>query len=139
MPFRLICCVLLPPATISSVPIFDFAEANEGLKTEGMEQYYSCCGKSICKGCMHSFNQSGNIDKCPFCNSDRCITDEEMADQIMKRVAANDPTSTYLLANSSDNGTNGFQQDHARAIEVYTRAADLGHSEAHFQLGNIYR
>jgi hypothetical protein len=30
-----------------------------------------CCGKSICKGCIHSFSVSGNIGKCPFCNSER--------------------------------------------------------------------
>jgi TPR repeat protein len=61
-----------------------------------------------------------------------------MTEQLMKRVEANDPTSTYLLANSYHRGFNGFQQDHVMAIELYTRAADLDHSEAHSQLGNIY-
>ena len=51
MPLRLISCISLPPATISSVPIFNFAAANEGLAKMGTEQYYSCCGKSICGGC----------------------------------------------------------------------------------------
>jgi TPR repeat protein len=81
---------------------------------------------------------SGWWGKCPFCNADRCITDEEMADQIMKRVTANDAASIYLLANSYDNGTNGFQQDHAKAIKLYARAADLGHSKTHSQLASIY-
>ena len=31
MPVQLVCCVSLPPATISSVPIYDYAEANEEL------------------------------------------------------------------------------------------------------------
>jgi TPR repeat protein len=44
-----------------------------------------------------------------------------------------------LLANSYDNGTNGFQQDHAKAIKLYARAADLGHSKTHSQLASIYR
>jgi hypothetical protein len=26
------------------------------------EQYYSCCGKSICGGCFYSFCMTGNID-----------------------------------------------------------------------------
>jgi hypothetical protein len=30
MPIMLVTCILLPPATISSVPVHDFAEANEG-------------------------------------------------------------------------------------------------------------
>jgi TPR repeat protein len=29
-------------------------------------------------------------------------------------------------------------QDRAKAIELYTRAADLGSSQAHFLLGTIY-
>ena len=34
MPVQLICCISLPPATITSVPINDFAIANEELATE---------------------------------------------------------------------------------------------------------
>jgi hypothetical protein len=45
MPTRLICCISLPPATISSVPIYDFAIANEELATEDTDIYYPCCGK----------------------------------------------------------------------------------------------
>jgi tetratricopeptide (TPR) repeat protein len=114
-------------------------EANDELKKEDMEVYFTCCGKKICKGCLYSFDQSGNEEKCPFCNANRFSkTDEEMADQIMKRVEANDAASTYLLANSYHNGLSGFQKDHARAIELYAQAADLGHSQAHNQLANIY-
>jgi tetratricopeptide (TPR) repeat protein len=43
-----------------------------------------------------------------------------------------------LLANSYHHGLQGFQQNHAKAIELYTRAAYLGFSEAHYQLGCIY-
>jgi hypothetical protein len=62
MPFKLIYCVSLPPATILSVPIYDFAIANEELAAEATELYYPCCGKGVCKGCAHSFAQSGNDD-----------------------------------------------------------------------------
>ena len=65
MPTRLISCVSLPNATISSVPIYDFAVANVELTKREMEQYYPCCGKSICAGCVHSFICAGNIGKCP--------------------------------------------------------------------------
>jgi hypothetical protein len=66
MPAKLICCGSLPPATVSSVPIRDFAMANEEVAKEPMEVYYSCCGKSICCGCVHSLSKTGNDDKCPF-------------------------------------------------------------------------
>ena len=61
-----------------------------------------------------------------------------MADQIMKRVEANDPTSTCLLAYSYKHGVNGVQQDHAKAKELYARSADLGCSDASYALGGIY-
>jgi TPR repeat protein len=139
MPNKLISCMSLPPATRLSVSIYDYAEANEGLKREPTEEYYPCCGKSICRGCIHSCRESGNIGKCPFCNTDRDNkTDEEEVEEIRRRVEANDAASIYLLANSYDNGTNGFPQDHARAIELYAQAADLGHSQAHHFLGSIY-
>jgi hypothetical protein len=54
MPRRLICCVLLPPATITSVPIYDLSKANEELENISTEDYYPCCGKSICQGCLYS-------------------------------------------------------------------------------------
>ena len=41
MPARLICCATsFQDATITSVPIFDFAKANEGLAKKAMEEYY---------------------------------------------------------------------------------------------------
>ena len=138
MPTNLISCVSLPPATISSVPIHDFAMANEELAKKDMEVYYPCCGKTICAGCDYSFDQSGNGKKCPFCSSQRYKTAQEHVEEIRRRVEANDPTSTCLLANSYHHGTHGFQEDHAKAIELYARAADLGHSMAHNQLGGIY-
>ena len=137
MPINLASCVSLPPATISSVPIHDFAEANEGLAAVGMEEYNPCCGKSICRGCIHSFRKSGTR-KCPFCNTDRCSkTAEEMVDEVMNRVEANDPASIYLLANSYHNGLNGILQDNVKAMKLYARSAELGLSKAHCQLANI--
>jgi hypothetical protein len=66
MPLNLISSLSLPPATILSVPIYDYATAHRELSVELNEMlYYSCCGKRICKGCVHSFRKSGN-DNCPF-------------------------------------------------------------------------
>jgi TPR repeat protein len=147
MPEKLICCVSLPVATIFSVPIYDYAIAHEELANKNMEGYYSCCGKSICRGCEHSFNNSGNTRKCPFCNSDRAdITDEENVEDLMKRlveelmmrVEANDPISISVLGNHYHHGLRGFQQDHAKAIELYVRAANLGCSKAHSHLAGVY-
>jgi TPR repeat protein len=139
MPLKLICCISLPPATIFSVPINDFAEANEELADEEMYGYYPCCGKSICAGCVDSFCKSGNTDKCPFCNSDRADkTDEDDVEEMMKRAEAKDAASICLLADSYRHGLNGLQQDEGRAMELWTNAVALGSSDAHNHLGNIY-
>jgi TPR repeat protein len=58
--------------------------------------------------------------------------------EIMKRVEANDPTSICLLAAHYHHGRAGFQQDHAKSMELYARSAELGCSKAHFYLATIY-
>ena len=138
MPRYLISCATLPDATITSVPIYDFAKTNEELKDEPAESCYSCCGKSICGGCIHSCCMSGNM-KCPFCNADRSSkTAEEEVEEIMKRVEANDPASIFTLGDHYYQGINGFPRDETKAVEQYARAAELGFSQAHFSLGAIY-
>jgi len=89
MPAKMICCISLQPATVSSVPIEDFANANQRLIDMAMDNYYTCWGKSICTGCIHSFCKSGNNDKCPFCNSDQASkTREDNVAELLKRVEA---------------------------------------------------
>ena len=139
MPTKLISCMTLPPATMSSVPISDYAEANEVLADMGTEQYYSCCGKSVCGGCIYSLNESGNNEKCPFCKSDRTgKTDEGEIEELMKRVEVNDAGSMMVLADRYYNGEGGLHQDWTKAIELHARSAELGSSGAHAQLGSIY-
>ena len=138
MPKRLICCVSLPPATVSSVPIYDYAIANEELVRMDTDGYYPCCGKTICVGCIYSCRESGNDERCLFCNSDRGKTEEKKVEQMMKRVAAHDAGAICSLANSYHHGVNGVQQDRTRAMELLTRAAELGCSKAHSNLGTIY-
>jgi TPR repeat protein len=121
------------------VPIHDFAEANEELADEDTEKYYPCCGKSICKGCVHSFCMSGNDGKCPFCKSDRSIkTVGEIIEEFMRRVAVNDAGAMHVLACCYHLGRLGLQLDHVRAMVLYIRAAELGCRDAHTHLGNIY-
>jgi TPR repeat protein len=120
-----------------SVPIYDFMMANQEVANEAMETYYSCCGKSICSGCVHSFAQSGN-DKCPFCNTEISRTDEEKVGEVMGRVEANDAASICMLATYYQHGRVGLQQDHAKAMNLFNKAAELGCSKAHNRLGAEY-
>lgn len=97
MPILLINCVLLLLAIILSVPVYDFAIANEDLAEVQTEQYYYlCCGKSIYQGYIYSFCKSGNNEKCPFCNADQGTkTHEECAEEATNRVTANDADAMY--------------------------------------------
>ena len=139
MPMNLICCISLPPATIKSVPVYDYANANVELANVAMAQYYPCCSKTICGGCVHSFRKSGNIGKCPFCNSDlRGRTDEENMQELKKRVDANDAGAMYVMGNYYYDGSLGLLQDRVKGLELLERAAELGSCQAQFQLGIIY-
>jgi Zn finger protein HypA/HybF involved in hydrogenase expression len=88
MPTKLTNSFSFPPATTSSVPINNFAIAHTELAEKTMDIYYSCCAKSICGGCIHSFGKTGNNEKCPFCNTDdtEVNSDAENIGNIMKRV-----------------------------------------------------
>ena len=134
MPTTLICCVSLPPATITSLPITDFAAANEGFEGKAIKLYYSCCGKSICKGCVYSFCESGNNSlsmKCPFCKAERMNkTDRENIQELRMRVDVNYAGAMYVLGSYYYHGNFGLPQVRARAMELYARAAELKFSNA---------
>jgi hypothetical protein len=139
MPNELICCISLPPATILSIPIRDFAIANEELTNLGTEEYFPCCGKSICGGCIHSFNTSENNDNCPFCNSNRLgKLNEERVEELKKRVEVNDAGAMYILGSYYAHGQLGLLQDMAKGVELWTQASKLGSSCSHFHLGCTY-
>jgi TPR repeat protein len=90
-------------------------------------------------GCVYSFNKSGNNEKCPFCNANQDNkTNEERVGEVMRRVEANDAASIYVLGSNNYQGLNGFQQDHAKGLELLARAADLGYSKARHNLATIY-
>jgi len=107
---------------------------------EGHGRLFPCSGKSICAGCIHSLHGSGNNVKCPFCNADRdSKTDKDGVEEMMKRVEANDAGSMSFLGSYHHlGGKGGFQQDSAKAMELWKQAAELGSSGAHCKLGDVY-
>jgi TPR repeat protein len=62
-------------------------------------------------------------------------TDEERIKELMKRVEVNDAGAMYVLGNFYCHGKRGLMQDKERTMELYTWAADLGYSKAHYVLG----
>jgi TPR repeat protein len=59
-------------------------------------------------------------------------------ERMMKRVEANDATLMTNLGGYYAEGLYGLQQDRNKAFELYTRAAELGSSEAHYQIAGKY-
>ena len=101
--------------------------------------YHSCCSKSICKGCTFS-NAKRLIEErldhtCPFCRSEIRRSDiKQPSQKMMKRVQANDPSAI------SEIGIIRCQEgNHAEALQYFTKAAELGHANAHCNLSIMYR
>ena len=140
MPEKMINCMSFPPATITSVPVNDYALTNVELAGWSTRHYNPCCGKGICAGCVYSIRK-GNNKKCPFCKAERVgKTGEDTIKELMKRVEANDAVAICEVANFYYHGNlPGLQQDQAKGIELWTKAVALGSSYAHCLLGNVYR
>jgi len=109
-------------------------------------RYQSCCGKVICSGCFHApvyDNQGNKVDNdkqnaCAFCRVVAPKTENEMNQRLTKRVEANDAQAIYTIGCYYWDGTNGFEQDHTKALELYHRAADLNYVNAYNSIGNAY-
>jgi len=105
-------------------------------------RHQTCCGKVICSGCIYApvyDNQGNEVDnkKCPFCRVPT-PTVEERIELEKKRVKAGDPIAIYNTGMYYRDGTNGYQQDHTKALECWHRAAELGLSEAYNNVGGAY-
>lgn len=137
VPDNLTCGVSPFPATITSVPNYEYEIANNKLASMATAAYYTCCGKIVCKGCIHHLLTNRNFAKCFFCNA-KIGTDSKEIKQTNKLIDLNDVNAMCLLANSYKHGINGLQMDHDKAKDLYTRAAMLGCGNAHDSLGYIY-
>ena len=100
-------------------------------------RHKTCCGKRICSGCIHAVNIIDDEEKCPFCRSPAPIEEEGMK-QIQKRVETDDAEAMNGLGYLYWRGSNGLPQDFAKALELWHRAAELGHAGAYNNIGNCY-
>jgi len=106
--------------------------------------YYSCCGKTICNGCVHApvYDHQGNeveYEKCPFCRTPSAASDEEIVKRTMKRVDVGDAQSICRLGVWYSKGFYyGLPQDYDKAIELFHRAGELGFAGAYASIGYAY-
>jgi len=98
----------------------------------------TCCSKQICKGCCYA-NAMREIresleQKCPFCRHPLQSKDEDFGQNLMRRAEANDPVAMREMGKRRRN-----EGDYGKAFGYWKKAAELGDSEAHFQISVFYR
>lgn len=98
----------------------------------------SCCCKRICRGCYYA-NMKREWDqeleeKCPYCREPITELKEEIIQKrLMKRIKADDPVALQAMGRICRN-----EGDYERAFEYWTKAAELGDMEAHYDLACMY-
>ncbi len=104
-----------------------------------MTTMMTCCSKEICRGCTYANYSHETVVSvvpkwlCPFCRKAVPDTVEEGHKQRMKRIEVNDP-----VAIRQEGGDQYQKGNYTRAFEYWTKAADLGDAEAHYQLSGMY-
>ena len=102
------------------------------------QTYQPCCGKILCSGCIHAVEIMDDEAKCPFCRVPMPESDEEIVEMTRKRVEMDDANAIYCLGHHYRHGEYSLPQDHAKALELYHQAAELGCSEAYNNIGYAY-
>jgi len=105
-------------------------------------RYYTCCGKTICSGCVHApvYDDKGNEvteKSCPFCRTPNPTTNKEAVNRTTKRVDCGDAMAIYDMGCMYKDGC-GCPQNDAKALELWHRAAELGGAAAYFNIGCAY-
>jgi TPR repeat protein len=106
------------------------------------KKYQSCCGKILCRGCVHAHSVAAadaEKYKCVFCRSEAPSSDEEEIERMKKRAEANDAQAMFHLGFFYQFGIIGLRQDHAKALELFHKSAKLGNHHAHFYLSLGYQ
>ena len=99
--------------------------------------FESCCGKTICNGCIYAHMKSNIHDKlkasrCPFCRTST-LDKDEYKKRTQERIEANDPPSLCHVGLVCYN-----EGDYDKALKYWPKAAELGDAEAHYYLGCMY-
>ena len=102
-------------------------------------RHKSCCGKVVCSGCIHAVRKLDPVHwKCPFCRVPMPISDKETIRRIKARMEMDDAIATHSFGCFYYNGELGFPQNWNKAIDLWHRAAELGHAKSYFNIGHAY-
>jgi len=128
-----------PPSQHGDCPIcfLRLPNLNSGWK------YQLCCGKQIYSGCIHApvYDNQGNKvaeEKCPFCRTPYPKSNEEAMERRRILREKNNAIAIYNLGCYYRDGTDGYPQDHTKALQLWHRAGELGHAMAYSNIGYAY-
>ena len=97
----------------------------------------SCCCKIICDGCNYANQkrefEAGLQHRCAFCREPAAESQEEYNKRVMERVKKKDPVALTKMGKRHFN-----EGDFGKALEYYSKAAELGDADAHCELGMLY-
>ncbi|EJK57846.1 hypothetical protein THAOC_22072 [Thalassiosira oceanica] len=96
-----------------------------------------CCMQRICNGCNWAAQKRGMYD-CAFCRAPISKNDADTLAMIQARVAKKDPEAIENLGQKYFFGELGLEKDMRKAVELFTKAAELGSIQALFGLGDSY-
>ena len=101
--------------------------------------FKSCCGKTICNGCVYAMKMSEGKDLCAFCRTPPAISHKEQINRTKKLMDKGNGEAFYMMGYSYQKGIMGMPQDHQRANELHLKAGELGCARAYHNLGTAYR
>ena len=105
----------------------------------GQTEFKSCCGKTICNGCIYEMKMSEGKDLCAFCRTPPPSSKEEKIKQLKKLMDKGNGWAYNVVAFSHATGINNLPQDQQKANELYLKAGKLGCADAYYNLGHSYR
>ena len=117
------------PICMLPLPVYD---------THNGMTFHSCCGKRICDGCVHTIEESGAKDLCPFCRTPPARSPQEEVKRTEKLMEKGNAQAFYMLASCYAQGINGMPQDRAKVNELLLKSGELGCADAYYNLGNFY-
>ena len=98
--------------------------------------HHECCSTLVCNGCVVAnvkrIQEERLEHSCPFC---RDVTRKsDVKQKMMKRVQANDPSAMCQMGAARHE-----EGKYVEAVDYYSKAAELGDANAHFQLAIMYQ
>ena len=101
--------------------------------------FKTCCGKTICDGCVYVMMISEGKDLCPYCRTPKATSDKEHVERVKKLMDKGNAAAYSTFGGWYDDGDMGLTQNRAKAVELDLKAGELGCADGYYNLGTAYR